>query len=138
MKSIILSVALFATSLAFAQIPSKDAYLKYNEIPGSPGYYQDADENFIYSPKDKFYIRSYNHTTVGISNAHRQFFKDIQGARYVNKAYMPDFVDADDYYMIELVTEQETGSILYEAQVGLCTVYLFVDDENCTLAYIYK
>lgn len=137
MKSIILSVALFATSIAFAQTPAKDAYLNYKEIDGSPGYYTDANEQFIYSPKDKFYIRSYNHNTVGIATAHRQFFTDIKGSRYVNKAYMPDFVDSDDYYMIELVTSQETGSILYEAKVDNCTVYLFVDDENCTIAYLH-
>jgi len=138
MKSIILSVALFATSVAFAQIPTKNAYLDYKEIPGEPGYYQDADENIMYSTKDKFYIRSFKHNSVGIASGHNQFFKDIQGARYVNKAYMPDFVDADDYYMIDLITEQETGSILYQAQVGLCTVYLHVGEEHCSVAYQYK
>ena len=138
MKSIILSVALFATSIAFAQIPTKNAYLDYKEIEPNSGFYTDADKELIYSTQEGFYIRSYNHTSVGIANAHRQFFKDIQGARYVNKGYMPDFVDADDYYMIELVTEQETGSILYEAQVGLCTVYLHVGEDNCTIAYLYK
>lgn len=138
MKSIILSVALFATSIAFAQIPTKNAYLEYKEMVPNSGIYIDKEEGLAYFTEGGFYFRSYNHTAVGIANAHRQFLKDIQGARYVNNGYMPDFVDADDYYMIELVTEQETGSILYEAQVGLCTVYLKVGEEDCTIAYYYK
>ena len=136
MKTTILTIAVALSTTLFAQVPSESAYVNYSKTE-EPGILESPDDEVYYAPSEKMYLRMYSHTPVDIMEAMNQFAKDTKGKSVSDRSYIPDFVDADDYYMLDLVTEQEKAKILKFHKSNSLIIGVIIDNDNVNVFYQY-
>lgn len=137
MNKLFLISAVALSTLASAQVPSADSFLDFEYLEN--GFMQSLEESTLfYLPEEQMYIRIYEHTTVGIGTAHRQFLEDVGSNRVEDASIIPSWLDVTNYRLVDALSEDGDVQLEMKSNVGKCRMTLLVARETVLIAYTYK